>query len=42
VAILDLEPGSLRAKIVRIGETEGLRNPGIEYEFDGETVHRLG
>jgi putative phosphoesterase len=42
VAILDFEPGSLRARIIRLGETEGLRNPGIEYEFDGETVHRLG
>ena len=42
VAILDFEPGSLRAKIVRLGETEGLRNPGIEYEFDGTTVHCLG
>jgi uncharacterized protein len=39
VAVIDLEPGVLRAKIVRIGETEGLRNPGIEYEFDGTTVH---
>jgi uncharacterized protein len=31
VAILDLEPSTLRAKIVRLGETE----------FDGTTVHRL-
>ena len=42
VALLDLEPGQLRAKIVRLGETEGSRNPGIEYEFDGATVQRLG
>lgn len=41
VAVLDLEPGSLRARIVRLGETEGLRNPGIEYEFDGTTVRCL-
>ena len=41
VAVLDLEPGSLRAKIVRLGETEGRRNPGIEYSFDGTTVCRL-
>jgi putative phosphoesterase len=42
VAVLDIAPGSLRAKIVRLGETEGLRNPGVEYMFDGEMVHRLG
>jgi putative phosphoesterase len=42
VAILDLGPGSLRARIVRLGHTDGLRNPGIEYAFDGTTVHVLG
>jgi len=42
VAILDLAPGSLKASIVRLGETEGRRNPGIEYSFDGESVSRLG
>jgi putative phosphoesterase len=42
VAVIDLEPGHLRARIVRLGETEGLRNPGVEYVFDGEVVHRLG
>jgi uncharacterized protein len=41
VALLDLEPGSLRAKIVRLGETDGRRNPGVEYTFDGATVARL-
>jgi len=41
VAILDLEPDVLRAKIVRLGESPGLRNPGFEYEFDGTTVHRI-
>lgn len=40
VAILDLAPGRLEARIVKLGETEGLRNPGIEYTFDGEKVHR--
>jgi putative phosphoesterase len=40
VALLDLAPGRLRAEIVRLGESEGKHNPGIEYEFDGETVHR--
>jgi putative phosphoesterase len=42
VAILDLAPGSLRASIVRLGETEGRRNPGVEYAFDGSTVQRVG
>ena len=42
VAVLDIAPGSLRAKIVRLGQTDGLHNPGIEYSFDGENVHRLG
>ena len=42
VAVLDLAPGSLKANIVRLGETEGRRNPGIEYAFDGESVNCLG
>jgi uncharacterized protein len=42
VAILDLEPGQLRAKIIRLGETPGLANPGVEFTFDGTSVHRLG
>jgi uncharacterized protein len=42
VAVLDLDTNYLRAKIVRLGDSEGLRNPGIEYEFDGTSVHRLG
>jgi uncharacterized protein len=41
VAILELTPGSLRARIVRLGEHEGLRNPGVGYDFDGEAVRRL-
>jgi putative phosphoesterase len=39
VAILDLEPGQLRAKIIKLGETPGLVNPGIEFYFDGTTVN---
>jgi predicted phosphodiesterase len=39
VAILDLEPGQLRAKIIKLGETPGLVNPGIEFFFDGTTVY---
>jgi uncharacterized protein len=42
VAILDLEPGQLRAKIIRLGETPGLANPGVEFTFDGTSVHRPG
>ena len=38
VALLELTPGSLRARILRLGEHEGLRNPGVGYEFDGEEV----
>jgi uncharacterized protein len=41
VAFLDLAPGSLRASIVRLGSSDGLRNPGIEYVFDGVAVQRL-
>jgi putative phosphoesterase len=40
VALLDIGPGSLRARIARLGQTDGLKNPGVEYEFDGETVRR--
>ena len=42
VGLLDVAPGSLRARIVRLGEQEGLRNPGIELRFDGRAVHRIG
>lgn len=41
VAVLDVEPRSLRARIVRLGEHDGLRNPGMGYEFDGTTVRRI-
>jgi uncharacterized protein len=41
VAILDLAPGSLCARIVRLGEHEGLRNPGVGYEFDGDSVRTV-
>lgn len=36
VGILDIEPGRLEARIVRLGETEGRRNPGIEYRYTPE------
>jgi uncharacterized protein len=38
VALLELAPGMLRARIVRLGEQVGLRNPGIAFAFDGEAV----
>ena len=38
MALLELAPGTLRARIVRLGEHEGLRNPGVPFRFDGETV----
>jgi putative phosphoesterase len=38
VALLEVGGGMLRSRIVRLGEHEGLRNPGIEYEFDGTVV----
>jgi putative phosphoesterase len=41
VAILQLEQRSLRAHIVRLGEQDGLRNPGVRYVFDGEAVRPL-
>ena len=41
VARLEIADGTLRARIVRLGERDGLRNPGIEYEFDGQVVRRL-
>jgi uncharacterized protein len=41
VAVLEIGGGTFRARIVRLGEHEGLRNPGVEYEFDGDTVRRL-
>jgi putative phosphoesterase len=41
VALLEIGPGSVRARITSLGQTDGLKNPGVEYEFDGETVRRL-
>jgi putative phosphoesterase len=42
VARLEIADDQIRARVVRLGEHEGLRNPGIEYEFDGRAVRRLG
>ncbi len=37
VALLGIEGGELSARITRLGETEGLRNPGVEYSYTRET-----
>jgi uncharacterized protein len=42
VAVLEVAPGSLQARIVRLGEQGELRNPGLEYEFDGLVARRTG
>jgi uncharacterized protein len=41
VAIVEIGPVGLRAEIIRLGETEGLRNPGVAQVFDGTQVRRL-
>lgn len=43
VALLEIERGEVSARIVRLGETAELRNPGIEYSYARETgVVNLG
>jgi uncharacterized protein len=42
VAVLEIRDRVMSARIVRLGEHPGLRNPGVEYEFDGHEVRRLG
>ena len=42
VGILEVDSSGIRADIIRLGETEGLRNPGVAYRFDGNEVHCLG
>ena len=37
VGILDITPGRIEARIVKLGETPGRRNPGIEYTYTPET-----
>jgi uncharacterized protein len=41
VAVLVVSPGHVEARTIRLGEIVGLRNPGIEYEFDGTEVRRV-
>jgi putative phosphoesterase len=43
VGLLEISAGRIEARIVRIGETPGRPNPGIEYRFTPETgVERPG
>ena len=42
VALLELDAGVATARVVRLGEHEGVRNPGVELVFDGVEVRRLG
>jgi putative phosphoesterase len=42
VGIVEIDATGLQAEIIRLGEHEGLRNPGVAHRFDGERVHRLG
>ena len=43
IPCLDIKDGRVEARIVKLGETEGRRNPGIEYTYTPETgVIRLG
>lgn len=40
VAVVEIAGGTVRAVVRRLGETPGLRNPGVEYAFDGRAVER--
>ena len=42
VGIVEVDSAGIRADIIRLGETEGLRNPGVAYTFDGDQVRCLG
>jgi uncharacterized protein len=41
VAVVEVDSSGIRADILRLGESEGLRNPGVAHRFDGDRVHRL-
>lgn len=41
VAIVEITTIGPRAEIIRLGESEGLRNPGVAHRFDGGQVARL-
>ena len=40
VGILEVDATGVRAEIVRLGELDGLRNPGVAMRFDGAAVER--
>ena len=42
VAIVEVDASGVHADILRLGETEGLRNPGVAMRFDGDAVHVVG
>ncbi len=42
VGILEVDSSGIRADIMRLGQTDGLRNPGVAYRFDGNQVRCLG
>ena len=37
MGILDITPGRVEARILRLGETPKRRNPGVEYTYTPET-----
>ncbi|MEX2447019.1 MAG: metallophosphoesterase family protein [Dehalococcoidia bacterium] len=37
IGLVDINDGCVEARIVKLGETEGRRNPGIEYTYTRET-----
>ena len=41
VGILEVDATGIRAEIIRLGESDGLRNPAHGYRFDGTAVHRI-
>jgi putative phosphoesterase len=41
IGLLDLTPGKITARIIRLGETAGLANPGVDLFFDLETQFSL-
>lgn len=41
VGILEVDASGIRAEIVCLGESEGLRNPGVAQRFDGNRIEVL-
>lgn len=38
VGVVEVDASGIRAEIIRLGESDGLRNPGVAQRFDGEHV----